>query len=698
MRFKRSVLIIFLVISLLYPAAAQAQSQDPVFVIRGHGWGHAVGMCQYGARGMAQAGKNYKEILTTYFQGTQVKSYNEEKIDIRVHISNQQTFTLTATSDFTLINKATGGEIGRYSAGEQVSLSLVKTKTGDILVSVSFNGSAVGAYTGPVELVPQTDSAEVRWGSKGYYGRFRVVATENNLMLINVVDLEKYVYGIGEMPSSWPAEALKAQAVAARTYGYYKIKHPREEYFDLYSSTSDQVYVGTSKINDYMGSAWKAACDATSKQLVFYGSSPAQVYYHSTCGGHTENVEDVWSSPLPYLKGVACSYCSDSPYFEWEARYTLSELREKLGRSSLAYVLVESRIKGRRVDKVRLIMNDGSSELMSASDFRKKLGYDRLKSTWFYIGGTMPRVRGQDRFETSVELSKKAFADASAVDTVVLASGLNFPDALAAAPLAGAVSGPLLLTHRDFLPSSVKNELVRLNPSTVYVVGGPSVISTNVVSQIKQTLPGVDVERLYGKDRFKTDLAIAARICSFTTPTTVFVVNGLNFPDALAVSGLAYFLKVPVILTDGESIDASLTAFLHQLPLKKIVVIGGPAAVSSSLKEFIQAEFSNAVVDRWWGKNRYLTAVEVQKKAVSRYGFSDASLKIVTGDNYPDALAAAPYNGTTKSQVILVKPDRLPDDVRSYIEELKNTCQPQFEIIGGENAVGCEVEFQLYGF
>lgn len=698
MKLKIFPILLALLFLLGSPFSAAATS-DPVFVIRGHGWGHGIGMCQYGARGMAQAGKDYKTILSTYFQGTQVQSYPENRLDIRVHLETSRSFTLTATSDFTLKNLASGGQLGPYSAGEQIYLTSLETKTGDVLISVKVNGTSVGSYTGPIELIPASSSAEVKWGDKGYYGKFRVITSGFNLLLVNVVDLEKYVYGIEEMPSSWPSEALKAQAVAARTYAYYKIKHPPNPNYDIYDSASDQVYGGTEKIKTSYGSSWKAACDATAKKIVYYGSSVAQVYYHSTCGGHTENVEDVWpSSPLQYLKGVECNYCSASPYYDWEAEFTLDELRTKLGKPNLAYVLVESRIKDRRVDQVKLVMTDGSTELMSGKTFREKLGYNALRSTWFYIAGSTPRIFGKSRYETAVELSKKTFPDPSVVDAVVLASGENFPDALSAAPLAGAVSGPLLLTHGSKLFDSVKNELVRLNPSCVYVIGGPAAVSTEVVQQVEAVLPGASIIRLYGQSRFQTNLKVMEELNKYTSPTSIFLVNGMNFPDAISVSGIAYANKIPIVLTDGQSIDTSLVAFLHKLELSKIIVVGGEKAVSPALKELMQQEFPDAAVVRWGGKSRYETAVIAQQHAVSDFGFDMSRLKLCTGENFPDALAASPYLGASKQLLVFVGSDWLPVSVKDYIQTLKNQCELQLEIIGGEAAVSYEVEFQLYGF
>lgn len=150
-----------------------------------------------------------------------------------------------------------------------------------------------------------------------YRGSLRLIYRGKDISVVNIVSLEEYLYGVvpAEVPYYWPKEALKAQAVLARTFALKSIKNSPGKDYDLDNSQNSQIYKG--KSGEY--SITNEAVDITRGEVVLYNNSLANVYFHSTCGGHTESPQNVWKvKDSPYLNGVECEYCSDSPWRNWE--------------------------------------------------------------------------------------------------------------------------------------------------------------------------------------------------------------------------------------------------------------------------------------------------------------------------------------------------------------------------------------------
>ncbi|MBC7319648.1 SpoIID/LytB domain-containing protein [bacterium] len=152
-----------------------------------------------------------------------------------------------------------------------------------------------------------------------YRGGLRIISRNNSMLVINIVPLEEYLYGVvpSEVPFYWHQEALKAQAVLARTYTIKNIMSSVGRDYDLESTENSQVYRG--KSGEY--SSTTDAVNSTKGEVIYYGNSIASVYFHSTCGGHTESLKEVWGIEAPpYLNGVECQYCKESPWSEWERK------------------------------------------------------------------------------------------------------------------------------------------------------------------------------------------------------------------------------------------------------------------------------------------------------------------------------------------------------------------------------------------
>lgn len=191
-----------------------------------------------------------------------------------------------------------------------------------------------------------------------YRGGFRIINRNNSMLVINIVPLEEYLYGVvpSEMPYYWHQEALKTQAVLARTYTLNRIKSGVGKDYDLENTENSQVYKGKSA--EY--SSTTDAVNSTKGEVIYYENVIANVYFHSTCGGHTESPKNVWSvkSP-PYLNGVECQYCKDSPWAEWERRIKREQWDEFIKDSNIELEINSSgrlsRLNGIEGTKIRSI-------------------------------------------------------------------------------------------------------------------------------------------------------------------------------------------------------------------------------------------------------------------------------------------------------------------------------------------------------
>lgn len=211
-----------------------------------------------------------------------------------------------------------------------------KTQPGQI-VRLSLQNDAIqvvglpGSFPGPVRLVPQSADGPVSYGGKTYRGEIEVmiVPRTRRLSVINVLNLEEYLQGVvpAEMPASWPAEALKAQAVVARTFALSSLGRFADEGFDVLNTTGSQAYGGMQ--SEYRST--NAAVAATRGQVVTHSGRLATTYYFSSSGGHTENSEIIWTAILPYLRGVPdFDNLPGNLFYSWRVNFTVSEFSRKL--------------------------------------------------------------------------------------------------------------------------------------------------------------------------------------------------------------------------------------------------------------------------------------------------------------------------------------------------------------------------------
>lgn len=287
------------------------------------------------------------------------------------------------------------------------------------------------------------------------------------------------------------------------------------------------------------------------------------------------------------------------------------------------------------------------------------------------------RLAGADRYATSVEISKAGFG--AGVPVVYIASGINFPDGLAAAPAASLLGGPLLLTAPDYLPSSVADELVRLQPARIVVAGGTPSVSDDVLDALAEYAP---TTRISGDDRFETSLRLVDD--AFDAAPIAYISSGLNFPDALTAGAAAATVDAPVLLVNGgnSTLDSATRDLLQQLGVTTVRITGSTDSVSQG----IQNQLNNLgyTVQRLSGPNRFDTAVAINKQAFT----TSSKVYVALGMAFPDALAGSALAGAAGSPLFISFTGCMPTEVERAITALKPT---KVIFFGGTNTLSNNV-------
>lgn len=284
------------------------------------------------------------------------------------------------------------------------------------------------------------------------------------------------------------------------------------------------------------------------------------------------------------------------------------------------------------------------------------------------------RLSGDNRYETSVEVSEKNFKSA---DTVVLASGQNIADALVASSYADIEEAPILLTNKNSISDEVLDEIERLKADKVVIVGGQSSISSSVESRLKKE--DIKVTRISGRDRFDTSDKLSHEVSRLSKKSSqAILVNGYKNIDALSVSSLATKEDLPILLNGRNTLNMSVKNRLKQMNVKKVYIIGGNNSISSDVeKELNRMQIS---VVRLSGTDRYETSANIAK-----YAYKDFDEAIVaSGENPVDALAASTLTGKKEAPILLTNKNKIPKSIKKIIEDMDIG---KITIVGGENSI-----------
>jgi len=406
-----------LVLSLLLPITpAHAIDVPASFNFQGTGYGHGVGLSQIGARGKALGGETAASILSYYYSGTQLLSLNDNE-NIRVNIGHLLTqATLKSGTQNSTLNLYVG------DVGEDITAIPIATlnwKSGISFIQLGRNISAF-VVTGKNSQFIGTNAAwSVRWSGTRYldgipstvslklnsksvkyrYGQIQVKSVRAPLIgqrmaVTNTVRIhDEYLYGIGEVPSSWPTEALIAQAIASRSYALSKVGTPKLACdCNVYNNISDQSFIGYAKeIEPIYGKRWKEAVQASSTsettgQVITLNGLPITAYFFSSSGGQTETSINAWGQERSFTTSVADPFSQDpilNPrFFNWSRPLTQSVLAKAFVLSDVLTLNIVSRNTTGTVATITATSSDGKTSTLRGETFRSRT---QLPSAWFNL-------------------------------------------------------------------------------------------------------------------------------------------------------------------------------------------------------------------------------------------------------------------------------------------------------------------------
>jgi stage II sporulation protein D len=337
------------------PAAVTATT----FLVSGRGWGHAVGMSQYGALGFANEGWTYDRILGHFYAGATLGPAAVARVRVLV-AESRPALKVRSASAFRIRDVL--GTVYPFEAGEVVLGPKLR---------VDVNGVPT-ELVGPIVFLPGTTPLEV---DKAYRGQIEVAVRGGKLDAINVVGLEQYLAGVvpKEMPSAWPDEALKAQAVAARSYA---LSHRLSgKSFDLYADVRSQVYGGIPGEHPRA----TAAIEATKGQVLLWEGKPIDGLFHSTSGGATADAAEVFGKAVPYLVAAEDPHSALSPVHRWgPTPVAETTLRKGLKLRTPVTALKLTRSPSGRVATAGVVTAAGATTVTGGA-LRSAAG---LRSTW----------------------------------------------------------------------------------------------------------------------------------------------------------------------------------------------------------------------------------------------------------------------------------------------------------------------------
>jgi hypothetical protein len=360
---RRTATRLLLIVALILPVLPASAASEQPWIFEGGGWGHGVGMSQFGVLGQVQDGRSVTQIIQHYYTGTAIGAVpgdhwtnNPDGLWVGL-VANTPAVNLEAVGgpvtfcqpvdDCTFEQVVNPGELWRF----EVNLN-APTQCRLRFVGQGFNPTWGPCSAGVTGL---NTSNRVSLNGRQYArGTLRFDPAPAGFHAVVTLPLEQYLYGLAEVPSSWPARALQVQAITGRSYAVAVAKDRGGVDGSgklsacgchLRSSTLDQAYVGWSKEAESFGTNWRDAVDTTEKQVVVYNSATVKTYYSSSNGGASENNEDVWGgSPLPYLRSVDDPWSADpavNPLATWSVRVSDQAMATHFGwdRAFDAFVL-----------------------------------------------------------------------------------------------------------------------------------------------------------------------------------------------------------------------------------------------------------------------------------------------------------------------------------------------------------------------
>ncbi|MFL0269059.1 cell wall-binding repeat-containing protein [Candidatus Clostridium radicumherbarum] len=545
---------------------------------------------------------------------------------------------------------------------------------------------------------------------------------------INNLKMEDYVKGVVpyEEGDTFPSEALKAQAIASRTWAIKNSGKYISQGFNVSDDTNSQVY------NGYSPSSTKSnqAVTDTNGKVLTYNGGIIDALYSSSNGGWTEPY-----TGYPYLP----SQTQDTYDVRNVVTYTPADILKLIQNNdkykNLNAVQFKSmdivNVAGKQnVNTLNITYNNGTNDAILVLDindatnnpksffnllsnwftakqqndgsfvFNVRYGHGMGMSQWgafsranaglnydsilkFYfcnidylnanasgtiINGAPTRLGGQNRYETSVQIAENMYS--GKINNVVLATGADFPDALSGSVLAKAVSAPILLV--DAKPTSAGSSPAlnyiasHLNQGgNVYLLGGEGVISKDF--EAKLTSMGYNFRRLGGTNRFDTNTQIVNQLNALNaaSSTGLVIATANDFPDALSISPAAALNGWSILLSNKDSLTPDEEKYISSMKPDKVYIAGGNGVVSDNVLNKVKTMlgYGDDKVIRLGGSNRY----ETSKKINSALFNTPNRIGIATGQQFADALSGSVYAALYRAPIVLADPNQVTE-AQNYIK------------------------------
>lgn len=688
---------------------------DGVYQVTGGGFGHGIGMSQYGADGAGRAGLSHAEILNFYYPGTTLEKRTTGLIRIGITVDNDGVTQVIHRPGLVVSGTPTGQAYQLPDGYSQWRVLATSTTAGACRLEgrtsagtwkavwpagmpkscpVSFRSVSEGT----VDLVMPGGSLRL------YRGVLTATHRGNtSLATVNHLPMQHYLRSVvmAEMPSTFHAQALRAQAVAARTYALRGSNGT--SYYDTCDTTACQAYRGagarsaSGTVTAYEHVSTTAAVDDTNGQVLTYqfsgGRGLATTMYSSSNGGHSAR------------GGAGHGYLQARP----DPYDAVTGNRRSSWTAQLPVTALEQRYRIHRVERVQILRRDGDGRWGGRVLEARVEGYTSsgaytwayatgdglalarpwptystgLSSNYFTLGAAitpapapaLSRIAGPNRYGTAAQVSQ---AWAPGVAVVYVVSGMDYPDALTAAARAGVFDAPVLLTRQDDVPGATVQAMERLRPQRVVVVGGTGSVSTAVADRLATLTTTGAMQRVAGGDRYQTAAAMAAYYPA--GGQRVYLASGETFPDALAGAALAAHQQAPLLLTRSGRLDDAAMRELKRLDAGEVVVLGGTTAVSEAVAKQAAGYTRAGIPRRLAGTDRYAT----MQRVAAEFPAGRSPAYVASGQQFPDALVGAALAGNRGVPIVLTANDTVRGATASA---LTRQAPEQIFVLGGPTTI-----------
>lgn len=696
-------------------AEAYLRPADGVFDVRGGGFGHGIGMSQYGAHGAGQQGLSHRQIIAHYYPGTQVDASTAlGRIRVAITADGDGVMRVAHRPGLSVGNETFGSHVrlpGGYDQWRVRTTGSGNSASDCVLQGRQGSSSSWGTVwpSGlerrcPITFRSSAESSVDLYLPNGdlrvYRGRLTAVHTgSSSLTTVNAVHMRQYLWSVvsAEMPRAFHQQALRAQAVAARTYAA-RGEGGRSGVYDTCDSTACQVYRGSGNrgsgggISPLEYSEQIQAVDNTDDQLLRHEGRLATTMYSSSNGGHTAPAQN---PGFPYLAAKQDPYdgAGTNPS---NARHSWS--------AQLPVTALENRYGIHRVERVQITERDGNGRWGGRVLEAAVEGYDssgryvrrfatgnglRLAHPWPRNAGGLSsnyftlvaeeqaqpvRLGGDNRYEVAQQVSRFWTAP---VPVAYVTAGDTYADALGASARAGVYGAPVLLVKSDAVPRRTVEALERLEPQRLVVVGGERSVTPGVEQQL-QSYTGGSVTRVGGRNRWE----VAAELASYYPPRQerVWLVNGAAFADATSAAAVANHRQEPLLLARPDRIDAPTEEQLRRMAGAEVVVVGGPASVPRSVAE-TAARMTGGGWRRHGGSNRYDVNASV---VIREFPAGRSPSFVASGRATADALVGSALSGSRGAPMVLSRPDRIDSATNRALEHLSPS---RMYVLGGTTSM-----------